>query len=122
MSHPSTEETLLDEGKRPLALWFGAWFGFCLVLLFGLGLLVFFSPHHGVFPSPSMMTWALVEKKGTHSTRARAKKCWNATCQDQGDLCRTCTHASTCAKMKKSTKMDKCHAGKGHSFTCFHPG
>ena len=62
-------------------LWFGAWFGFCLVLLFGLGLLVFFSPHHVVFPSPSMMTWAL----RPHGVRTRGKKMmewphWSAIC------------------------------------------
>ena len=49
MSHPGTEETLLDEGESASGPWwrFGFWFwflfgGFCLVL----GLLVFFSPHH----------------------------------------------------------------------------
>ena len=51
MSHSSAEETLLDEGKRPLAfvVWCLVWF--CLVFLFGLGVLVFFFPHHVVFPS-----------------------------------------------------------------------
>ena len=48
MSHPGTEETLLDEGKRPLALvvfwflvvvfvWWFVWFWGCLCS---------FSPHH----------------------------------------------------------------------------
>ena len=59
--------------NRPLAfggvLVFGS--GFCLVFLFGfLGLLVFFSSHHVVFPSPSMMTWAL----RPHGVRTRGKK------------------------------------------------
>ena len=73
MSHPGTEETLLDEGETASGLWcvlvLGFWF--CLVFLFGLGLLVFFSPHHVVFPSPSMMTWAL----RPHGVRTRGKKC-----------------------------------------------
>ena len=73
MSHPGTEETLLDEGESASGPWwrFGFWFwflfgGFCLVL----GLLVFFSPHHVVFPSLSMMTWAL----RPHGVRTRGKK------------------------------------------------
>ena len=52
-------------------------FGFCLVLLFGLGLLVFFSPHHVVFPSSSMMIWAL----RPHGVRTRGKKIGKLTCQ-----------------------------------------
>ena len=68
MSHPGTEETLLDEGETASGLWwcFGSWLRF----LFGFGLLVFFSPHHFVFPSPSMMTWAL----RPHGIRTRGKK------------------------------------------------
>ena len=55
MSHPGTEETLLDEGESASGPWwrFGFWFwflfgGFCLVL----GLLVFFSPHHDCVSFP----------------------------------------------------------------------
>ena len=58
--------------KRPLA--FGGVLvlgcGFCLVVCLVLGLLVFFSPHHFVLPSPSMMTWAL----RPHGVRTRGKK------------------------------------------------
>ena len=58
--------------KRPLAfggvLVLGS--GFCLCFCLVLGLLVFFSPHHVVFPSPSMMTWAL----RPHGVRTRGKK------------------------------------------------
>ena len=49
---------------------------FVLGFLFGWflfafwGLLVFFSPHHVVFPFPSMMTWAL----RPHGVRTRGKK------------------------------------------------
>ena len=43
MSHLGTEETLLDEGETASGLWcvLVLGFGFCLVFLFGLGLLVF---------------------------------------------------------------------------------
>ena len=95
MSHPGTEETLLDEGESASGPgWrFGFWFwflfgGFCLVL----GLLVFFSPHHVVFPSPSMMTWAL----RPHGVRTRGKKfevssilvCWTTAKAVTLHLCR----------------------------------
>ena len=58
--------------KRPLALgvFFGCWFWFLFGVVFGLGLLLFFSPHHFVFPSLSMMTWAL----RPHGVRTRGKK------------------------------------------------
>ena len=60
---------------RGNGLWLLVVFGFLLWFLFGgflvvLGLLVFFSPHHVVFPSPSMMTWAL----RPHGVRTRGKK------------------------------------------------
>ena len=73
MSHPGTEETLLDEGESASGLWwrFGFWFWFLFgVFVWFLGLLVFFSSHHVVFPSPSMMTWAL----RPHGVRTRGKK------------------------------------------------
>ena len=58
--------------KRPLA--FGGVFVLVLVFVWCfclvLGLLVFFSPHHVVLPSPSMMTWAL----RPHGVRTRGKK------------------------------------------------
>ena len=58
--------------KRSLALGVFLVLGFVFLfgVLFGLGLLVFFSPHHVVFPSLSMMTWAL----RPHGVRARGKK------------------------------------------------
>ena len=72
MSHLGTEETLFDEGETASGLWgcFGFWFWFLFVFCLVLGLLVFFSPHHVVFPSPSMMTWAL----RPHGVRTRGKK------------------------------------------------
>ena len=71
MSHPGTEETLVDEGETASGLWcvlvLGLVFVWCFCLV--LGLLLFFSPHHVVFPSPSMMTWAL----RPHGVRTRGK-------------------------------------------------
>ena len=62
-------ETPSDEGDSAsglLVVFLGSCLvGFCLVL----GLLVFFSPHHVVFPFPSMMTWAL----RPHGVRTRGK-------------------------------------------------
>ena len=56
---------------RGIGLWPLAVFGFLLVgCCLVLGLLVFFSPHHVVFPFPSMMTWAL----RPHGVRTRGKK------------------------------------------------
>ena len=72
MSHPGTEETLLDEGETASGLWwcFGSWFWFLFgVFVWFWGCLCSFPPHHVVFPSPSMMTWAL----RPHGVRARGK-------------------------------------------------
>ena len=61
-------------GNRPLALggvlvswfWFFVWWAF----VWFWGCLCSFPPHHVVFPSPSMMTWAL----RPHGVRTRGKK------------------------------------------------
>ena len=56
-------------GNRPLAVVFFWVFGVCFGLVV-LGCLCSFPPHHVVFPSPSMMTWAL----RPHGVRTRGKK------------------------------------------------
>ena len=56
-------------GNRPLA--FGGVLGSCLVgFCLVLGLLCSLPPHHAVFPSPSMMAWAL----RPHGVRTRGKR------------------------------------------------
>ena len=60
-------------GNRPLAVVASWLLVFVLVwwVLFGFGVAcVLFPPHQVVFPSPSMMTWAL----RPHGVRTRGKK------------------------------------------------
>ena len=59
-------------GNRPLALGGVLVFGCVFVwwVLFGFGVARVLFPHHVVFPSPSMMTWAL----RPHGVRTRGKK------------------------------------------------
>ena len=49
MSHLGTEETPFDEGETVFGVLGFGWVGG--VFWFALGLLLFFSPHHAVFPS-----------------------------------------------------------------------
>ena len=55
-------------GSRPLA--FVVVWGSCLVGFVCFGVACVLSPHHVVFPFPSMMTWAL----RPHGVRTRGKK------------------------------------------------
>ena len=74
-------------GNRPLALggvlvswfWLFVWWAF----VWFWGCLCSFPPHHVVFPSPSMMTWAL----RPHGVRTRGKK-KPAACDHEGKATR----------------------------------
>ena len=73
MSHPRTEETRFNEGESASGRGGFSVSGFCFGLVgfcLFLGRLCSFPPHHVVFPSLSMMIWAL----RPHGVRARGKK------------------------------------------------
>ena len=126
MSHLGTEETLLDEGETASGLGcvLGCWFWFLFGVVFGLGLLVFFSPHHVVFPSLSMMTWAL----RPHGVRTRGKKAQCGTPSESAITsdCRPpvqseCRAQRPDAKESKSTSspchppvQDRCSLARSH--------
>ena len=62
MSHASTEETLLDEGKRPLAfvVWWLVWFLFGVVVWFGVACVL--------FPSSCCVSFPFNDDLGTPPT------------------------------------------------------
>ena len=75
MSHASTEETLLDEGKRPLAfaVWWLVWFLFVVVVV------VWFGVACVLFPSSCCVSFPFNDDLGTPPTygvRTRGKKHW----------------------------------------------